>query len=159
MDRLAKIEKVHGLEIDLNAWRPEQPTLPDITYRGIRLIVPMDREQVQLWTIRRETWPDGDAHITILRRSDLYDAEVLGHFEEDWAIYDGDDVMLDGQARLDGDMVQVNAQWITDVRRLPNADLGARPLSFTGIMTTTNRLVQFGPLMVKRIRRLEETTP
>lgn len=147
MDRLAKIDRVHGLEIDLNAWRPEQPTLPDITYRGIRLIVPMDREQVQLWTIRKETWPDGDAHITILRRSDLYDAEVLGHFEEDWAIYDGDDVMLTPTGELIGDVL-----WIESVRIVPRANSLA-PVMFTGLVGQT--VVQFAPVFVSRIRRLE----
>jgi hypothetical protein len=148
-DRLVHPAQIAGLVIDPGAFYDHLRT---------QAIYSLDRNStndVIIWSVPAITWPRGPVQITILAQDVLHEATVLRHAGQDWAIYDGDIVRLNGLP-----FGLPPECWVQVQGRSNILAAGGHPSLFTGFImhgtltVLTDRLIQFMPTDVRAIRRL-----
>ena len=102
-----------------------------------------------MWSVPPSAWPRGPVTITIIQADVLYNARVLRHVGQDWAVYDGDVVCINGTPYGLSPLC-----WVTATKKLGTAS----PYPFDGIVISggpPGQLVQFMLGEVRTIKRLE----
>jgi hypothetical protein len=142
--RLWKPDTVSGVIIDLRSGALKGQ-------HTIRMLIPMDNAQAQLWCVPRDTWPNGQVSVFIVPHVEVAEAEVLGHAGIDYAVYDTDEVRIDGAPYNLPPSIWVST--LTPQRHTPATGI----VFWSGEYQAgkTRRTVEFTMSEIKAIRRLE----
>ena len=138
--RLARPECIAGLVI------APAPPYAHLSAGAIYSLDVNSEGDILVWTVPLKTWPRGPVTITIIPANVLHNATVLSHVHQDWAVYDGDVVRINGHVYGLPDEC-----WVSATMKAGSAS----PYLFDGYVS--GRLVQFMPTDVRAIKRLEIT--